>query len=199
MLLPTPAISPTPRQRDLIRVAASLFAERGYHAVGVIDIGKELGVTGPAVYRHYSSKKTLLVAVLDAMMTRHLQEVGDLAAADGSPRMILEAIVRHHIEFVCDQGDSIITWRSEARTLPNTDRSRLSYLEDLYVEGWVRTLRRLRPEVSADQARSMCRATIALVESPTSASSALPTEQLRSVLQDMALQALLGTAISRPD
>jgi AcrR family transcriptional regulator len=39
--------------------AAQLFARHGYHAVGINDISGELGLTGPAFYRHYPSKEAL--------------------------------------------------------------------------------------------------------------------------------------------
>ncbi|MCW2500416.1 MAG: TetR/AcrR family transcriptional regulator, partial [Frankiales bacterium] len=34
----------SPRQRELVEVAAQLFSQRGYHAVGINDISGELGL-----------------------------------------------------------------------------------------------------------------------------------------------------------
>ena len=56
------------RRKELIAVAANLFASRGYYAVTVDDIGDAVGLTGPALYRHFASKEALLVAVFDEVI-----------------------------------------------------------------------------------------------------------------------------------
>jgi AcrR family transcriptional regulator len=195
---PDPDGSRTPRQRELINAAAHLFAQRGYHAVGINDISGELGLTGPAFYRHYPSKEALLIAVLDDAISAHLEEVGDLVRSIADPRETLEAIVAHHIDFVFDQAENIVTWRTEFRILPENDRHRLRYLQRLYTEEWVRTVRQLRPELDVDQVRTMCHATIALLQSPTEFANKLPREAVRPILHTMAVRALMDTQIT-PD
>ncbi|NUO55960.1 MAG: helix-turn-helix transcriptional regulator, partial [Hamadaea sp.] len=48
----------TPRKRsrrdEILQIAVGLFATRGYHGVSMDDIGKEAGVTGPALYHHFA-------------------------------------------------------------------------------------------------------------------------------------------------
>src|ERR1700674_5409393 len=88
------------RKQELVAVAARLFATRGYRSVGVDDIGEALGLSGPAIYRHYPSKEALLVAVFDEVITSHLEEVCDIVSLGRTPRQTLDAIVDHHIRFV---------------------------------------------------------------------------------------------------
>ncbi len=52
------------RRASLLAAAARLFAERGFDGVTLGDIGEAAGVSGPAVYRHVSSKQALLGAIL---------------------------------------------------------------------------------------------------------------------------------------
>ena len=49
-----------PRRELLLRAAADLFAARGFHDVGMDDIGAAAGITGPGVYRHFASQQALL-------------------------------------------------------------------------------------------------------------------------------------------
>jgi AcrR family transcriptional regulator len=186
----------TSRQRELIAVAARLFAQRGYHAVGINDISGELGLTGPAFYRHYPSKEALLIAVLDDAITSHLEEVGDMVRSITDPAEALKAIVDNHVTFVFDQTENIVTWRTEFRSLPETDRHRLRYLQRLYTEEWVRTLLQLRPELTNDQVRAMCHGAIALIQSATEFHNKLPREEVAPILADMAMQALMSTPIA---
>jgi len=195
MALPTEYGARTQRQRELIGVAARLFAERGYHAVGINDISGELGLTGPAFYRHYPSKEAVLVAILDDAISSHLQDVGDLARGIADPLEALTAIIANHAAFVFDQTANIVTWRTEFRSLPANDRHRLRYLQRLYTEEWVRALNRLRPELDIEQIRTMCQGAIALIQSATEFGNKLPRERIEPILAAMALHVLLDTPI----
>src|SRR5664279_1623159 len=80
---------PSPRgaaRREAILTAASqLFAERGYAAVGMDDIGAAAGVTGPAIYRHFGAKASVLTAVFDRVIdavTLGPEVTDDVAGAD---------------------------------------------------------------------------------------------------------------------
>ena len=44
------------------------MAERGFHAVGIADIGAAAGVSGSAIYRHFRSKQEILAALLDPVV-----------------------------------------------------------------------------------------------------------------------------------
>ncbi|WP_273735236.1 TetR/AcrR family transcriptional regulator [Mycolicibacterium septicum] len=195
----------SPRQKEFITAAARLFSARGYHAVGINEISAELGLSGPAIYNHYSSKQALLIAVLDDVITSHLEGTRDLVLSLADPRETLAAIIDHHLAFVFDQYENIVTWRTEFRNLPEADSHRLRYLQRLYTAEWARTVSRLRPELDNEVVRAMCDAAIALLQSPTEpcatdprrqrpSHTALPRKELGPVLAKMAFDALLGAA-----
>ena len=52
------------RSDQILQAAARLFAERGYGATGIDDIGAEVGVSGPAIYWHFPGKQALPAAML---------------------------------------------------------------------------------------------------------------------------------------
>ena len=67
------------RRDEILRAAAQLFAERGSRAVGVDDVGAAVGVTGPAIYRHFASK--------DAMLAEMLLRISETLLAGGTERV----------------------------------------------------------------------------------------------------------------
>jgi AcrR family transcriptional regulator len=186
----------SPRQKEFIKAAARLFSVRGYHAVGINEISAELGLSGPAIYHHYSSKEALLVAVLEDAITSHLESARDLVSSLVDPQETLLAIIDHHIDFVFDHTASIVTWRTDFRNLPEADSHRLRYLQRLYTAEWVRTVSKLRPELSENEVRARCDAAIALLQSPTEFHSVLPREKLAPILSRMAADALLCSDVS---
>src|SRR5215510_1426733 len=59
MTVDRPAVS---RRADILAAAAQLFAQRGYHGTTIGEVGSALGLTGPALYRHFRNKEALRAA-----------------------------------------------------------------------------------------------------------------------------------------
>src|SRR6201995_3070791 len=66
------------RRLQLLAAAERLFAERGFLAVRLEDIGAAAGVSGPAIYRHFPNKESLLVELLVGISTRLLAGARDV-------------------------------------------------------------------------------------------------------------------------
>ena len=58
------ADTPYSAKKQLLEIAARLFYEQGYRAVGVDTIAAESGVGKMTLYRHFPSKDDLIVASL---------------------------------------------------------------------------------------------------------------------------------------
>jgi AcrR family transcriptional regulator len=54
MTVDRPAVS---RRADILAAAAQLFAQRGYHGTTIGEVGSALGLTGPALYRHFRTPR----------------------------------------------------------------------------------------------------------------------------------------------
>lgn len=51
----------------LVAAARRLFAQKGYHQVGIREFAAQAGVTRGALYHHFRGKEDLLLAVIDAI------------------------------------------------------------------------------------------------------------------------------------
>ena len=58
---PAPRTRPKNRKAQIAAAAAEAFSERGYHAVGIDEIAAKVGISGPALYRHFPTKYALFV------------------------------------------------------------------------------------------------------------------------------------------
>ena len=68
MSMTTPArLTAAERREQLLQVALTVFAQRGYHTTSMNDIADAAGVTKPVLYQHFDSKRALYIAVLDAV------------------------------------------------------------------------------------------------------------------------------------
>src|SRR5882757_3808123 len=70
----TSAMTPpsTPRKTQILQEAAQLFARHGFHGVSIVELGAAVGISGPALYRHFPSKEALLARMLIGVSERLL-------------------------------------------------------------------------------------------------------------------------------
>jgi AcrR family transcriptional regulator len=77
--------------RDLILDAAeSLFARQGYHATTIKQVAARVGVQGPALYKHFASKRALFEEVLERLFAPFTALVSDGKNTGGDQRGILQ-------------------------------------------------------------------------------------------------------------
>jgi AcrR family transcriptional regulator len=178
------------RRERILRAAAELVAERGFHAVSMADIGAASGIVGSGVYRHFDSKSAVLVALLDDGMERLL---AGAAAAVGSGRPgaeVLDELVRDQVRFAVDESLLVRLWLREVQTLPDGDQRRLRRLQRHYVEEWVHTLRELRPELPDGDARARVHVAIGAIQSAATWNAGVPREPLAELLVECARRCL---------
>ncbi|MEV6338852.1 TetR/AcrR family transcriptional regulator [Nocardia vinacea] len=64
-------LSPCHRRSRLLAAASEVFVLRGYHSASIREISHRAGVTKPIIYKHFSGKLDLYLAVLQ----NHLDEL----------------------------------------------------------------------------------------------------------------------------
>jgi TetR/AcrR family transcriptional regulator len=78
------------KTRDLILDAAeALFARQGYQATTIKQVAAQVGVQGPALYKHFTSKRALFEEVLKRLFTPFAALLTDEATAGGNQREIM--------------------------------------------------------------------------------------------------------------
>src|SRR3954470_1711295 len=82
------------RRERLLNAAARLVAERGFHSVGIIEIGAAAGVTGSAIYRHFKSKGDLLVALFERVVDNLVVGAEVALAQRASAEQVLGTLMR---------------------------------------------------------------------------------------------------------
>ncbi|HPG85626.1 MAG TPA: TetR/AcrR family transcriptional regulator [Spirochaetales bacterium] len=58
------------RQKEIIQAAFDLISEQGIQELTIKKIAQVVGVTEPAIYRHFTSKVDILSAVIDEMVAQ---------------------------------------------------------------------------------------------------------------------------------
>lgn len=185
------------RREKILLAAGEQFARRGYHAVSLADIGAAAGIVGSGVYRHFTSKSSILVALLEQVMDRLLAEAEQVLATEPDGARQLAALVRGQVAFAVDDRYLVRLYQREVHALPEADRRRLRRLQRHYVEEWVHLLAELRPGLGDGQARALVHAAIGAIQSVASYDSGLPRQQQVDLL-DRAARACLTSGSGPP-
>ncbi len=177
------------RRDQILDTAARLFAERGFHGVSVGDIGKAVGVSGPALYKHFDSKDAVLAEMLVDISERLLAEGQERVANAADASAALAALVDWHVDFALAHQPLIVVQDRDWQSLPTAARERVRTLQRAYVDLWATQLGRRHRGLSEDSTRAMAHAAFGLINS-TPHSSLLPAAAMRDLLRDMALRSL---------
>lgn len=158
------------RREQILKEAARLFAERGFHGVGVDEIGAAVGISGPGLYRHFPGKDAMLAELLVGISERllaggELRVSEDAASPDGSREALLDALIEGHIDFALDDRPLITLHDRELDRLRDADRKRVRRLQRQYVEVWVGVVRDLYPDLLEHEARAAVHAVFGLLNS----------------------------------
>ena len=182
------------RQAAILREAARLFAERGFSGVSLEDLGAAVGVSGPAVYRHFANKQALLGAILLQVSEKLLAGGREVLARESDPSVRLAALVAFHVDFALHDADVIRVQDRDLASLCDEDRNRVRRLQREYVELWIEVLGQLHPDRAESDLRIRAHACFGLMNStPHSLRAArlAPSDRMaRPVLESMAVAAL---------
>lgn len=190
------------RRTQLLSAAERLFAERGFLAVRLEDIGAAAGVSGPAIYRHFPNKESLLVELLVGISTRLFGGARDVRGRGSQPVAMLGELIDFHLDFVLGEPDLIRIQDRDLAHLPAAALRQVRRAQRQYVEIWVGVLRDVHPDLAEPDARLMAHAVFGLLNSTphsVKAADGRPTETVhaRAIMREMTVAAL-GATGDRP-
>ncbi|WP_028479380.1 TetR/AcrR family transcriptional regulator [Nocardia sp. CNY236] len=182
-----PAVRRRPKDRKvrIMRAAARAFSERGYYPVGVDQIAAEVGISGPALYRHFTNKYALLVAVAEegARQLLAVARTADDPQLDPARRLdaVIRAIGQHNIEFRREAG----LYRWERRYLERDDRIRIKKIYDDINHTLAVPIALLRTTASPTDVAMLSAGVLSASASIAAHRTALSSARLLPLLHDM--------------
>jgi TetR/AcrR family transcriptional regulator, cholesterol catabolism regulator len=130
------------RRDELTRVAARLFAEKGYAGTSLGDLAKALGMQKASLYHHIAAKEDLLWEVASAG-AEAFHAALDAVPEDAPATEKIRLAMRGHLRVVAEQLELATVFTREWRALAGERRERFlaerrryeERIRDLYREG----------------------------------------------------------------
>jgi AcrR family transcriptional regulator len=127
-----PRLKAPQRREQLIEVATRIFAKFGYNAATTAAIADAAGVTEPILYRHFSSKQEMFIAITRAMSHQTLRQWHDLISHAPTSTDKIRTIARQFPNHIQQNQDAYHVIHGALTT--SRDRKVLDVMREHYSE-----------------------------------------------------------------
>jgi AcrR family transcriptional regulator len=148
------------RRRVILTAAAEAFHEKGFHGVGVDAIGRRAGLSGPALYRHFSGKDHILATLLDEAMD---ELAGALVPVLPDPEADLERALRHHVDFAIRERHLVGLYQRDSRNLAEPWQSAFATRTRAYTKAWEELVAAAHPGAAPSQVPAATQAALGML------------------------------------
>lgn len=176
----------------LLENGAALFAAKGFHGVGVEELGESVGLTGPSMYRHFRTKGALLAEMLITVSQSLLEGANQVIEMRLDPKQTLASLIDRHVEFAISYPDLIRVHERDFGNLDEDDARQVRRLQRRYVELWVEQIQLARRNETPESARTMAHAVFGLLNSTPRLRSNQQRNEVAELMAGLAQRALLS-------
>lgn len=188
------------RRQQILDVACTVFANRGFHATSMDDIAAAAGVTKPVLYQHFPSKRALFIDLLGDLGRRLLDELEQATSSAHSGRERVEVGFVAYFRFVTRNESAFrVLFGASARN----DADFADVIERLLDEVASAVSQLIDIEGTVEQRRVLAHALIGIAEATsrdtlTDDGSDLDGEQLAGWVSEFAWFGLRGIRVDEP-
>ena len=93
------------RREQLLAVARSLFAEKGFEGTSVEEIAARATVSKPVVYEHFGGKEGIYAVVVDREVEALLTSLTSALSTGGHPRVVVERTALALLDYIEEAED----------------------------------------------------------------------------------------------
>jgi TetR/AcrR family transcriptional regulator, cholesterol catabolism regulator len=105
------------RRSEILSVAASLFAERGFENTTVRQIGHAVGLLSGSLYHYFESKEEIAAEVIISYLRQRLEDCQQLVMEHSDPRELLAELLRTEIRDAADHPAARLVNRNSMAVL----------------------------------------------------------------------------------
>jgi len=139
------------RRAQIVEAAATLFEQRGLFGTGMDQIGSAVGISGPAIYRHFANKDAVLAAVLADGQEDLLRPFRDQLKEEPAGPDLLRWLIDHYLA-ACRERPALTGLILGGRTTRDrTTDAKLRRFHRDYAAAWAASLAAARPELTAGE------------------------------------------------
>jgi len=129
----------------ILRTAAKVFAEKGYHQASMRDISRATGLSLAGLYHYVKGKEELLYAIQDHCFGTVLEELERGLEGEAEAEGRLRVLVENHLRFFVNNMDEMKVLSHEAGSLTGAYREAVNEKKRRYTQVCMEILKELGP------------------------------------------------------
>jgi AcrR family transcriptional regulator len=137
----------------ILRTAAAIFADKGYHDTSIRDISRATGISLSGLYYYFRSKDELLFLIQDHCFGVVLETAQTMLAHETDPETRLRLIVENHLRFFVNNMKEMKVLSHEASSLTGDYKRIVNNKKREYTELCMVVLAELAPEMNQSDRR----------------------------------------------
>lgn len=135
---------------SILRTAAVIFAEKGYHQASIRDIARATKVSLSGLYYYFQSKEELLFLIQDHAFGKLVQRLDELLEGVADPHRRLRVLMENHLRFFVNNMAEMKVLSHEADTLSGDYKERVNARKRKLTDMAMGILEELRPDGPVD-------------------------------------------------
>ena len=135
---------------SILRTAAGIFADKGYHQASIRDIARATGVSLSGLYYYFNSKEELLFLIQDHAFGTLINNLERLLAEETEPQRRLRILMENHLRYFIANTAEMKVLSHEGESLTGDFRRRVNAKKRRLTELAMEILRELRPNGGVD-------------------------------------------------
>jgi AcrR family transcriptional regulator len=119
-------------KQNIRQTAQKLFRTRGYAAVGMRELAKEVGIEAPSIYNHYKSKDDILREICFDISEQFFQAFNAIEGMDEKPTKKIKQAIKSHIHVIASNIEATEVFFNEWMFLEEPNLSKFKKLRYEY-------------------------------------------------------------------
>jgi AcrR family transcriptional regulator len=108
---------PASRRDELLKLAATMFAERGLKSTTVRDIADSAGILSGSLYHHFKSKEQMVEEVLKDFLDWLFERYQEIVATESTPLDRVKGLFMASFEAIEHRHAQVVIYQDEAKRL----------------------------------------------------------------------------------
>ncbi len=138
----------------ILRTAAAIFAEKGYHQASIRDISRATGISLSGLYYYVRSKEEILFRIQEHSFATVQANLDRLLEGVRDPEEQLRLLVENHLRFFVTNMKEMKVLSHEATALSGEPEARVNALKRGYRDACAALLAQLKPGQTPQQLRA---------------------------------------------
>jgi AcrR family transcriptional regulator len=119
-------------KQNIRQTAQKLFRTRGYAAVGMRELAKEVGIEAPSIYNHYKSKDDILREICFDISEQFFQAFNAIEGMDEKPTKKIKQAIKSHIHVIASNIEATEVFFNEWMFLEEPNLGKFKKLRHEY-------------------------------------------------------------------